>query len=100
MKKNKKKTKIEKAAMMMTQQEPNPLVCELLEETKKSILNGFSHENFCFISRLLYKLRPHIKKEEIQTIEEMWRDSFTSSCNEEKLSEHITFLKSRFMDYV
>jgi hypothetical protein len=99
MKKNKKKTKIDTSTTNETTliSEPNPQVCELLEEIKEGILMGFSHENFCFISRLLYKVKPHIKKEEIQLLEEMWRDSYTDACSEETLSMYVGTLKSRFM---
>lgn len=96
MKKNKKKTKID-TSVVTPVSEPNPQVCELLEETKEGILLGFSHENFCFISRLLHKLKPHVKKEEIQMLEELWRDSYTDACDEEVLSSYIISLKSRFM---
>lgn len=98
MKKNKKKAKIDtNTAVATPASEPNPQVCELLEEIRESILTGFSHENFCFISRSLYKLKPHIKKEEMQVLEEMWRDSYTDTCSEEVLSTYVTTLKSRFV---
>jgi len=78
------------------QSTPNPQVCEFLDEIKNRISIGFTHENFCLISRLLYKIKPFINKEEVQTLEEMWRDSFTDSCNETTLSSHITMLRERF----
>lgn len=76
--------------------EVNEFVVSTLDLVQKYISQGFTHENFIRISRLLNTIHKYLKKDEIQLLEEKWRDSYTDSCDETELIEKISEIRFRF----
>ena len=70
-------------------------VNRILDDVASKISLGYTHENYVEIGYLLKMLEPVLERNEMLTLEEAWRDSYTDSCNPKTLELEINKIKTR-----
>ena len=64
-----------------------------LNRLKRQINLGFSDENFATISWLMGLIQPHVDPESHRRLAELWRDTYTFSCDQRELNRVIRELR-------
>lgn len=71
-------------------------VGKALNEFQQLMMVGYTHDNFNNIARCLGKISGHLFLEELKVLQELWRDSFTDSCDQADLVYVIEGIRARF----
>jgi hypothetical protein len=71
-------------------------VSRLISKAEKSILLGFSEENFEKTADVLNILSQCVEPQEWRLLNEFWRDSYTDSCDSGTLNTVCKQLKQKY----